>query len=388
MRTRHLGQALVALAVAAATIGVGSLPASAGAIATQAGTLTVIGAESQVIHVFDFDPTTSVACAPATDVFTMNSATSTWALTLSKSLGENVNGQNFKVALTMSLTGTYSGSNLTGTSGTLTAVFVKSTATNSCVPNTGAGNCTLAVTVVPFIVTGTHTVTVPPHIQPGAQVLVSGDNLPEGDLGFEVTVIGTATSCGSLVGADDGAVVLTGLSSSPSPDTLHLIGGEGQLVHLFDLDPTTSLLCTPIGDTFTLVTTTGAWVFTVSRTFAENIGGQYFKVTLTMTLTGTYTGTTAGILTGTSGTATAVLVKSTATSPCTPTTGAGNCTVAITSLIVTGTFSVTLSGAVVSGNNGPEGDLGFEVAVSGTGSNCGSLLGADDGAVVLTNLNY
>jgi hypothetical protein len=42
--------------------------------------------------------------------------------------------------------------------------------------------------------------------------------------------------------------------------------------------------------------------------------------------------------------------------------------------------------ATISGGTNDEGDLGFELAVSGTAPNCGSFVGADDGKFTFTNV--
>jgi hypothetical protein len=210
MRTRHLGQALVGLAATALTVGLLGLPAAAATGAITTGTLSLIGAEGQGIHDFVFPPATP--CTSSTASFTMSgTATSgTWVLTIFRNSGENIGGQNFKVTLTMTLTGSYTGEEAparTLTSGTATMVAIKSTPTDACIPNTGAGNCPIQIT--DLIVSGTHTVTSPPTVQSGAEVYFNGNNGAEGDLAFEVGVTGTLVNCGSLMGADDGAVVLT-----------------------------------------------------------------------------------------------------------------------------------------------------------------------------------
>jgi hypothetical protein len=174
--------------------------------------------------------------------------------------------------------------------------------------------------------------------------------------------------------------------------TLTLIGAESQTVHEQDLssdDPTTE--CTASSNTLSMSGgTTGTWSATLSSNTAVTIGTTPFKATLSATVGGTYDATT---LTGTTGSATATLIRTTAAGSCTPLTGAGNCVITVSGLLVDGTHNVSPTPtigvgdiATVSGGTNAEGDLGFEVAVNGTATNCASLLGADDGAVTLASV--
>jgi hypothetical protein len=221
MRTRHLSKTLTALVAAALMIGLLGLPAAANTATGQitSGTLTLRTADGATLKDFVFPPATP--CTPSSATFSMSgTATSgSWQMTLFRNSGETIGAQNFRVTFQMpspgaeTLMGTYAASTLSGTSGTsgnagtMRIVAIKSTTTDPCIPLMGAGNCTIEITKL--IAAGVHDVTPPPTILPGDTATISGNNGPENDLGFEVSVPGTATNCGSLVTADDGSVVLT-----------------------------------------------------------------------------------------------------------------------------------------------------------------------------------
>jgi hypothetical protein len=159
----------------------------------------------------------------------------------------------------------------------------------------------------------------------------------------------------------------------------------------------TGVTCVASSATLTMSgnASSGTWTATQTSVTGVQIGTQWFKSTLTITLApntfttwvGTYTGTTGGgTLSGSGGRATAVLERSTAGAPCTPV--AGPCTITVSDISLTGTHTVDPTPtiavgdtATVSGGTNVENDLQFEVAVTGTAGNCGSLIAADDGAV-------
>jgi hypothetical protein len=203
MRTRHLGRALVGVVAIAATIGLLGLPASANTASgtVTSGTLTLIGAEG--------DNVTTIDLTGAGATVTM-SGTCTWTIGLSSTKGHQIGTQWFRLDLTASFGGTCTSSTLTGTTGSATLVFRKSTATTPLTPVTGFGPCTISVTDIS--VTGTHTVSPIPTIEVGDTFTFAGGTNVEGDLGFEVARAGTATDCGSLIALDDGAVTFTNVT--------------------------------------------------------------------------------------------------------------------------------------------------------------------------------
>jgi hypothetical protein len=233
MRTRHLGKALAGLAAAAATIGLLGLPASANSATGNitAGTLTVINADSSVLttQTLGTGTGTGVTCVASSATLTMSggASTGTWTATQTSTTGVQIGSQWFTSVLTITFasnttttwvgtyTGTTGGGTLAGSGGLATAVLRKSTAGTPCTPV--AGPCT--ITVSGITVAGTHTVDPTPTIAVGDTATVSGGTNGEGDLGFEVAVTGTASDCGSLIAADDGAVtfanVVIGVTSVP-----------------------------------------------------------------------------------------------------------------------------------------------------------------------------
>jgi hypothetical protein len=226
MKTRHLGKALAGLAATAAAIGLLGLPASAHTVTSAAeitgGSLAVINADGSTLTTQTLGtggtgtPCTtppSSATMTMTDVPHPNSTTGTWTFISTSCTCIQIGTQKFISLLTITFhpsngtwVGTYSGSTLTGTGGTASAVLRKATAT--CVAI--GGPCTIAVSDIS--VSGTHTVSPTPDIALGDTANVSGGTNAEGDLGFEVAVTGTATDCGSLIGADDGAVTFTNVT--------------------------------------------------------------------------------------------------------------------------------------------------------------------------------
>jgi hypothetical protein len=202
----------------------------------------------------------------------------------------------------------------------------------------------------------------------------------------------------ALVGlaAAAATIGLLGLPASANSGTgvvtdgdLVLLSSEGGTIHTQDLAATTTA-CTPSSNTLTMTGgTTGTWSATLSSNTAVTIGTTHFKATLSATVGGTYDATT---LTGTTGGATATLIRTTGAGLCTVLTGAGNCVITVTGLLVDGTHTVSPTPtigvgdtATVSGGTNDPGDFGDEVAVSGTGANCSSLITATDGALTLTN---
>jgi hypothetical protein len=221
MRTRPLGKALVGLAIAASTIGLLGLPASAhtgsGTGEVTAGTLELLGTNSPPpIHTQDLSLTTT-ECSPSDTTLFMDdlltnphapTTTGEWTATLFSDTVVTIGTPTFRAVLNATLSGTYSGSTLTGVTGTATVALRKST---GCTYLTTAGTCTIAVTNL--LVTGTHTVTPTPDIAVNDTATVSGGTPSgAGSLTFEVAVTGTATDCGSLIGADDGAVTVTNVT--------------------------------------------------------------------------------------------------------------------------------------------------------------------------------
>jgi hypothetical protein len=228
MRTRHLGKALIGLAATAATVGLLGLPAAAHTVSATAvitgGTLSLTGSGGPPPITTQTLGTggTGVSCVATSGTITMSdgpaaaphapTTIANWTFTQTSATGVLIGGQWFRSELTItfhpsngSWVGTYTsgvgGGTLTGTGGTATAVLRKSTATTPCVAI--AGPCTIAVADIS--VTGTHTVDPTPDIAVNDTATVSGGTNGEGDLGFEVSVGGTASDCGSLITADDGA---------------------------------------------------------------------------------------------------------------------------------------------------------------------------------------
>jgi hypothetical protein len=107
--------------------------------------------------------------------------------------------------------GTYTGTGntktLTPTTGWYDFTLIRTAnPTSPCVPSTTSGTCT--ITSVGIMGTGELTATDPANLTTGDAFLWNGDNGPAGDLGFETSVSGTATACGSLISADDGYVAI------------------------------------------------------------------------------------------------------------------------------------------------------------------------------------
>jgi hypothetical protein len=201
-------------------------------------------------------------------------------------------------------------------------------------------------------------------------------------------------------------VTATGVITS---GTLTLYASDGTILTTQSLGTTgTGVTCVASSATLTMTdvphpnSTTGTWTATQTSTTGIQIGTQWFTSVLTITFapnttttwTGTYSGATltaTNTTPGTGGIATAVLRKSTAGAPCTPV--AGPCTISVQDIEVTGTHTVNPppeiaagDSATVSGGTNSWGDFGFEVAVSGTAGDCGSLIAADDGAVTFANV--
>jgi hypothetical protein len=230
MRTRHLGRALVGLVAAAATIGLLGLPASAHCVSATGeiidGDITIINSSSEVLDTINLDGTEGVTCTESAATLKMDdlqgplphtpTTTGTWKATQTSSTGIQIGTQWFKSDLVITFApntnttwvSAYSGTVLTATGGFADATLTKSTATTPCVPLT-TGACTIEVRDITVDNTSTHTVSPTPDIEDTDSAVVDGGTNVENDLGFEVAVTGGATACGSLLGADDGAVTFS-----------------------------------------------------------------------------------------------------------------------------------------------------------------------------------
>jgi hypothetical protein len=127
----------------------------------------------------------------------------------------------------------------------------------------------------------------------------------------------------------------------------------------------------------------GTWSLSFDTDETMVIGTTPFRRLLDADLSGGYSGS------GTSGTGSITYSARRTTGPgsCTYLTGTGTCTITATAITVTGSHTVSPTPTIdpgdegnIEGDNGPEGDLGFEVAVSGTPADCGALYGIDDGS--------
>jgi hypothetical protein len=168
-----------------------------------------------------------------------------------------------------------------------------------------------------------------------------------------------------------------------------LISSSGTPLHTVDFSATGND-CVAIPNTLTMsgTATSGTWAATLASDSRITIGTTNFRAVLTTNVSGTYGAST---LAGT-GSATAVIHRTTGAN-CTYNTAFGDCTVSVTGINLLGNHTVTApptiqSGATatVSGDNGTPDDLGFEVDVTGSGTDCGSLITLIDGAVELVDV--
>jgi hypothetical protein len=173
------------------------------------------------------------------------------------------------------------------------------------------------------------------------------------------------------------AIGLPGPPASAFPititgDTLDLYGGDGTPVTSADLGTSAPVSCSADGSDMTFSGgSTGTWSLSLALDHAFAIGTTNVRAVITGTISGTYTSTA---LTGTGDFVLAVR-RTTGSGVCTYLTTAGTCTVTATSVGLSGTHGA------VSGDNAPAGDLGFEVDVTGTATDCGSLIAVSDGSV-------
>jgi hypothetical protein len=221
-----------------------------------------------------------------------------------------------------------------------------------------------------------------------------------------VGLVAAAATIG-LLGLPGSAHTTASGTGNITSGTLTVINADGTTLTTQTLGTTgTGVTCTASSASLTMTDpdhphdNVGTWTWVQTSSTGVQIGTQWFKSDLIIALvpntnttwSSNYTGSA---LTATGGFAVATLTKSSATTPCTPLTTAGPCTIRVSNISVTGTHTVAapptiLPGhsATVSGGTNTEGDLGFEVAVTGTAGNCGSLIAANDGAVTFSTVTF
>jgi hypothetical protein len=215
MRTRHRRKALAGLVATAITIaitsGLPSPPASANSATgdVTGGTLTVINADSTVLTTENLGSGgPEIECSPPTVTWNKTGTFfGSWSKTVTTHRAKQIGTQWFVITRTWSSNGTWVGPIFLTSSSSFTQTSRKSTATNKC--TAVAGPCTFAVSDISL--TGTDTAS-GSNIAVGDSMTFSGGTNTEGDLGFEVAVTGTAGDCGSLIGADDGAVTFSNVT--------------------------------------------------------------------------------------------------------------------------------------------------------------------------------
>jgi hypothetical protein len=198
MRTHNrVSKALLGLAAAAAAIGLLGFPVAATTVTS--GVINFYDSNNSFFDDIDFGSAPRCAAGSGSITKTGTTTSGTWSATINEDLATSFGGANRRAVVTGSFSGTYSGSNLTGT-GSFTVVFRRTTGVDSCIVLTGAGPCTVAATAIN--VTGTHT---------AGSVTISGDNASGGDLGFELAVAGIAPDCGAIIVLDDGYAALVNI---------------------------------------------------------------------------------------------------------------------------------------------------------------------------------
>jgi hypothetical protein len=216
MGSRHLSKALVTLAIAGVAVGLLGLPAAANKrFATiNGGSLVLYDSANGIVDNVSLGG--GITCDPNIQSFmemTSNGAPPTvgnWEMAVLWDFADNIAGTNFRIRMDARELGPYAGVGLASTTGDFVNVFRRTTGVGSCTYTPGTGNCTVTATAIS--VTGTHTVAATPTINVNDTMTVSGHNGSGGDLGFEVSVTGTAADCGPLVALDDGAVEYTNLT--------------------------------------------------------------------------------------------------------------------------------------------------------------------------------
>jgi hypothetical protein len=218
MRHRHLVRATIGLvALGAAVCYQPSLPAAATTVSATvvAGTFEIYDSSGSLLVAIDPADTSTDCSAPVLTVTTNAGPPpgNSWTVTFISDQRITIGTVALRFTSTTSISGTWV--NLGGVTFplvfgyTMTTTFRRSVGAGQCALLTTAGPCTVAVSSGSG--TGTMTAVDPANLATGDTLVMSGDNGPYGDLGFEVSVSGTAGDCGSLIGADDGAHAIANL---------------------------------------------------------------------------------------------------------------------------------------------------------------------------------
>jgi hypothetical protein len=205
MHIRRTGKFVTGVITAVAALAIMSLPAAANTanVDITSGSLALKNQLGTTIDTIDLGNPGPSCTSPASTVTTTTGTSVTG--TLRSHSAVEINGQDFIVQLTITLTGTYGGSAPTySVSGTISAsaTIIRSTGSGSCTALSGAGNCTVTASGIAF--SGTVSAADIHNLVTTDSANVSGSSGP-----FTVSVTGSAANCGTLTAINNGSVALT-----------------------------------------------------------------------------------------------------------------------------------------------------------------------------------
>jgi hypothetical protein len=211
MSFRHTTR--TAARVAALGLGLGlstvALGGCLGVDGVTAGTVTVYNPDEEAILSFALGEEQEECAAPSTSASATSTGATTGTITAtatsdqSSPIPATSTTSFWRVQLTTSVSGTYTGNGTAiSLTGSATVVFRRVIASGSCTVS-GTGTCTLSTT---FPLTGATSPASLPTFA-GTTTVLNGI----GTTG-DITVSGTATACGVLVGANGGSISISGLT--------------------------------------------------------------------------------------------------------------------------------------------------------------------------------
>lgn len=323
-----------------------------------------------------------VSCAAAAGSLTTAGNSSTGTISLGHSSDRThrtTGGTNFRVVQTTSLSGTYSGGAVSA-SGSMTLTAVRTTGLWSCTAASGAGTCTISHTNI--TASGSISAATPASPVAGDAITISGGNYT-----YDTVVTGSTSDCADLIAVHNGSMTLTGVTYVVPGVAVSVTGGSVELYDefatLYDSVTLGSLgSCRPAAGY--LLTRSGALAarLTSDRPYRAPDGTD-FRVVQTTQWSGSYSGSSASA----TGSTTVRLARTTGFGSCAPTAG-GVCTIEIANVAVAGSFVAANPGSLVVGDSltVSGGNAAYEVAVTGTSSDCAGMVVMSNGFVGLASV--